>query len=159
MSVIPIPNVSRPAGNDRAVGSPDLVRSTCRPVTLRLVSVPVAAGFPSPAADHQEQAFDLADYLVQNPAATFVMRAKGESMREHGILDGALLVVDRSIQPSDGKIVVAALNGEHCVKRFRRRGRRMWLEAGNPDFPEIELQPDDDFTVFGVVRHIVNTPA
>src|SRR5947209_16582383 len=80
----------------------------------------VPAGFPSPADDYVEAPLDLREYLVRNPTATFVMRAKGDSMRDIGIHDGDLLVVDRSVKPTSGSIVVAALNGEFTVKVLRR---------------------------------------
>ncbi len=132
-----------------------LVRAS--PAIIPLFDMPVPAGFPSPAADFSEQAIDLSELLIRNKPATFLMRASGESMIEAGILDGALLVIDRSEHPRDNDIVVATLNGEHVVKHLRRRGRRAWLEAANPAYPEISIGDDADFKIFGVVMHIINS--
>ena len=78
---------------------------------LPLVSANVEAGFPSPADDHLERAIDLNEELVRNPAATFYVRVKGESMRDAGIHPGDLLMIDRSVTPADKQIVVAMIDG------------------------------------------------
>src|ERR1700722_12166016 len=88
-----------------------------------------AAGFPSPAADYVEGKLDLNERLIARPAATFIVRVSGDSMRRAGIHNGDLAIVDRSITPRSGQIVVASLNGEFVVKRLRRRERRIWLQA------------------------------
>src|SRR4051812_27977846 len=93
---------------------------------LMLCSVP--AGFPSPADDFIEQRLDLTSHLVRNPEATFFVRAKGDSMTDIGIQDGALLVVDRSLEACNGRVVVAVVEGALAVKRLRRRNGRVWLE-------------------------------
>ena len=85
---------------------------------LPLFSGKVAAGFPSPADDYIEKSLDLNELLVQKPAATFFVRAQGESMLGAGIHPNDILVVDRSIAPVPGKIVICALNGELTVKRL-----------------------------------------
>jgi DNA polymerase V len=125
---------------------------------LRLlrISACVPAGFPSPAADHEESPFDLGELMLPNPAACFMMQARGESMIGHGILDGAWLIVDRSLRPTDGKIVVASINGDFTVKQFRRRGRRVRLEGGNPAYPDIEVGEDAELVIFGCVTWILN---
>ena len=125
-----------------------------RPVVfLPLVGSRVAAGFPSPADDHHEGGFDLNEIMVRNPPATFLIRATGESMNgtEAAILEGDYLVVDRSLAPRDGQIVVACLDGENTVKRLRRCNGRVWLEPENARFPAIEVGPEREFTVWGVV--------
>ena len=117
----------------------------------------VPAGFPSPADDYIELPLDLRDYLVRNPTATFVMRAKGDSMREVGILDGDLLVVDRSVKPSNGSIVVAALNGEFTVKTLRRVAGCLQLEAANPIYEALPVNGEAELHIFGVVLHAIRS--
>ncbi|MBP6818366.1 MAG: translesion error-prone DNA polymerase V autoproteolytic subunit [Ferrovibrio sp.] len=124
--------------------------------TLPLLLATVPAGFPSPAADYEEGRLDLTELLIRHPAATFLMRVKGESMRDAGILDGDLLIVDRSIPPVHGHIVVAGIDGDLTVKRLRRQGRRAWLVAANPDFPPIEITDREDAVIFGVAAHAVH---
>lgn len=127
------------------------------PISIPLIAAYVPAGFPSPAADYEECAIDLAELLIEHEAATFLMKASGDSMRDAGILDKDLLVVDRAAKPENGSIVVASLNGEYTVKRLRIAGRRMFLEAANPDFPSIEISEDADLVIFGVVRHAIHS--
>ena len=92
--------------------------------SLPLYLAPVAAGFPSPAEDYQDRRLDLHEHLVRNHAATFFLRASGDSMIRAGILDGDLLVVDRSLVPGNGSVVIAAVEGELTVKYLAKmRGR------------------------------------
>ena len=123
-------------------------------VPLPLVSAQVCAGFPSPADDHLEGEFDLNELFVRNPPATFLIRAAGESMSGPGaeIQDGDLLLVDRSVKARSGHIVIACLDGENTVKRLRKANNgRVWLEPENAAFPKIEISPERDFSVWGVV--------
>lgn len=117
----------------------------------------VPAGFPSPADDYVEIPLDLRDYLVRNPTATFVMRAKGDSMRQVGILDGDLLVVDRFVKPTSGSIVVAALNGEFTVKTLRRVAGCLQLEAANPFYQALPVEGEAELRIFGVVLDAIRS--
>lgn len=117
----------------------------------------VPAGFPSPADDYAEKSLSLDEHLVRNRAATFLMRAVGHSMEGAGIFNGDLLVVDRSVAPTSGRIVVVALNGEFTVKRFRRERGAMWLESANPEYLPIYLTADCDLHFFGTVIHAIHT--
>ncbi len=123
---------------------------------LPLVSANVEAGFPSPADDHLERSIDLNEELVRNPAATFYVRVKGESMRDAGIHPGDLLVIDRSVTPVDRQIVVAMIDGEFTVKRFRKRNGKITLEAENPAFQSIEVGDDQELTIWGAVTYIIH---
>ncbi len=129
----------------------------CRPVQERpacgppLVLSRISAGFPSPADDYIERNLDLNDYLVRRPAATFFVRVQGDSMIQAGIHDGDILIVDRSREPADGKVVIAVLNGEMTVKRLRRCGDRLVLMPENQRHEPIEIGAGSDFTVWGVV--------
>jgi len=126
------------------------------PRTLPLFLSPVAAGFPSPADDYMDRALDLNEHLVAHPAATFFVRASGDSMRGAGIHDGDTLVVDRALDPKDGDVVIAALDGELTVKRIRRRAGRVELLPENPDYPPIEVGPEASFELWGVVTYVIH---
>ena len=121
-----------------------------------LASANVQAGFPSPAEDHMENSLDLNEHLVSNPAATFFVRVQGNSMRDAGIQGGDILVVDRSITPGNGQIVIAMLDGDFTVKRLRKRGSRIFLEAENADFAPIEITEKQELTVWGVVTFVIH---
>ena len=111
----------------------------------------VQAGFPSPAEDHLEQRLDLNTLVIENPSATFFVRVAGESMREIGIADGDILVVDRSIESWENRIVVAVIDSEFTITRFTTRNGTVVLEAENPDYPSIRITEEMDFSVWGVV--------
>ena len=123
---------------------------------IPLASATVQAGFPSPAEDHMENSLDLNEHLVSNPAATFFVRVQGNSMRDAGIQGGDILVVDRSITPGDRQIVIAMLDGEFTVKRLRKRGGRIFLEAENPDFAPIEISDSQELTIWGAVTFVIH---
>lgn len=123
---------------------------------LPLVSASVEAGFPSPADDHMERGIDLNEELIRNPAATFLVRVKGESMRDAGIHAGDVLIVDKSLTPTDRKIVVAMIDGNFTVKRFRKNNGRIFLEAANSSFKPIEVTEGQELTIFGVVSYIIH---
>ncbi|MEM6254844.1 MAG: translesion error-prone DNA polymerase V autoproteolytic subunit [Cyanobacteria bacterium P01_D01_bin.156] len=117
---------------------------------------PVSAGFPSPADDYVEPTLDLNDLLIQNPVATFMVRASGDSMTPAGIFDGDVLVVDRSITAKAGRVVVAAINGELTVKRVRYQGSTMFLDPDNKRYPPIEVTEFTDLTIWGVVTNVIH---
>ena len=123
---------------------------------LPLFSGKVAAGFPSPADDYIEKTLDLNELLVQKPAATFFVRAQGESMLGAGIHPNDILVVDRSIEPVPGKIVICALNGELTVKRLERDNGQWQLKAENPDYPDIAIHEELEMVVWGVVTNVIH---
>jgi len=123
---------------------------------LPLFSAKVQAGFPSPADDHLERSIDLNEELIRNPASTFFVRVQGESMRDAGIHTGDILVVDRSLTPSDRRIVVAMIDGEFTVKRFRNLEGNVFLEAANDKFPRIELSGDQELVIWGVVAFVIH---
>ena len=127
---------------------------TALPVPLLGRLVP--AGFPSPADDYLDGEIDLSRYLIERPAATFLMRIVGESMRGAGILDGDLVVVDRSVEAQTGHVVVAVFDGDMTIKRLRRlTGGRAVLLAENPDFPEFVICEETPAEIWGVVVAVV----
>jgi DNA polymerase V len=121
-----------------------------------LFSESVQAGFPSPAQDHIERQLDLNEYLVTHPVATFFVRVQGESMAGAGIHSGDILIVDRSLDPVSGKVIVAVLNGEFTVKRLKKEKGRVWLYPENDDFEPVEIPAESDFEVWGVVTWVIH---
>ncbi len=138
--------------NVEAVFCPDRSTKWARP----LVMASVSAGFPSPAEDYVEGRLDLNRHLIKHPAATFFVRVAGTSMERAGIHPGDLLVVDRSLEPRNGHIVLAAVDGEVTVKRLLvTRGRALLMpecDGGEPT----ELRKAQELAVWGVVTHVVH---
>ena len=110
-----------------------------------------AAGFPAPADDLVEKALDINDLVVENPASTFFVRVQGDSMEGAGIFSGDVLVIDRSVEAKDGKIVVAAVYGEMVVKRLKKQGSGFLLVSEHEGYEPIVLQDNDDCFLWGVV--------
>ena len=127
------------------------------PLSCPLYQSRVAAGFPSPADDYVEGQLDLNRYLIDRPAATFFVRVQGDSMLGAGIHPGDLLIVDRSRQADDGRVIIAVLDGELTVKRLRRRKGQVWLHPDNEAYPPLLITEDRDFHIWGVVRHVVHS--
>lgn len=123
---------------------------------LPLLVEPISAGFPSPADDYLQNPLNLDEALIPHPAATFMMRVDGDSMKGCGIFSGDMLIVDRSMNPVDGSVVIAVLDGEFTVKRFRRSNGRILLAAENPNYPPITVHEGSDFQVWGVVTYVVH---
>ena len=124
---------------------------TCLAVQHRLIGVRLSCGFPSPAADSSEARLDLNTLMVQNVNATFFFRVQGNSMNGIGLVEGSYLVVDRSISPRSGHVVVAIVNSEYTVKRLVRQGDVVELHSENPAYPPIRFAENDEMTVWGVV--------
>ena len=124
---------------------------------LPLYLSPVKAGFPSPADDYLDKKLDLNEHLIKHQAATFFVKVKGESMIKAGIHSGDILVVDRSLDPKDKKIVVAVVNGDFTVKRVRKIKDKLFLVSENDDYPPIEIKEESDFEVWGVVIHVIHS--
>jgi DNA polymerase V len=125
------------------------------PEHIPLFTESIRAGFPSPAADYAEESLDFNDLLIRRRAATYCLRVAGDSMSGAGILPDDILVVDRSLSPANGDIVVAALNGEFTVKRFSRSRGSVVLHPENPAYRAIAIGEEEDFQVFGVVTAVV----
>ncbi|MEW5972218.1 MAG: translesion error-prone DNA polymerase V autoproteolytic subunit [Pseudomonadota bacterium] len=123
---------------------------------LPLFGHKIAAGFPSPADDYVEDRIDLNQHLIRHKEATFFLRVKGDSMLGAGIHDGDLLIVDRALDPVDGKIVIAVLDGELTVKRLERRKGIIRLLPENPAYPPIEVKNEQDLVIWGVVTNVIH---
>ncbi|MBO7686481.1 MAG: translesion error-prone DNA polymerase V autoproteolytic subunit [Kiritimatiellae bacterium] len=120
------------------------------------ISGSVVAGFPSPAEQYQEPPLDLNELLVKRPAATYFVRVEGDSMSGAGISDGDLLVVDRSLNPADGDIIIASVDGEFTVKTYRRDRHGIRLEPANPAYPAIYLTAGQELDYFGKVTACIH---
>jgi DNA polymerase V len=116
----------------------------------------VSAGFPSPAEDYVEGKLDLNEHLIPRPSATFMVRAMGDSMTGVGIFSGDILVVDRSLQPKHGSIIIAVIDAELTVKRLYRRKGVIRLEAANPAYPSITVSEDMELWCWGVVTAAIH---
>ena len=115
----------------------------------------VQAGFPSPAQGEYADTIDLNRALITNPAATFCARVIGNSMVDAGINEGDLLIIDRSLSPCDGSIAVCFVDGDFTVKRLSVREDGVYLTPANAAFPELKVQENSSFQVWGVVSHII----
>jgi DNA polymerase V len=116
----------------------------------------VSAGFPSPADDYVDRKLDLNELLIKNPAATFFVRVAGDSMTGAGINHDDILVVDRSLEPVSGSIVIAVYDGELTVKRLVHDKNRMRLVAENPNYPPLEVTEENGCEIWGVVTSVVH---
>ena len=122
-----------------------------------LVEQGISAGFPSPADDFKEVRISLDKELVKNKEATFYARVSGESMIEAGLDDGDLLVIDRSLDPENGKIAVCFIDGEFTVKRIKKEKNKLYLMPENKKYKSIELNKDNELTIWGVVTYVIKS--
>lgn len=118
--------------------------------------IAVAAGFPSPAQDFATERIDLNAHLINDVASTFLVRVSGHSMTGAGISDGDELVVDRSLTPADGNVVVAIIDGELTIKRLRLGHHHVRLAAENPDYPDIVVPEMAELSIWGVVTRCLH---
>jgi DNA polymerase V len=116
----------------------------------------VQAGFPSPADDHLEDRLDLNTHLIQHKESTFFVKAQGESMLGAGIHQGDILVVDKSLTPKSGKIVIAVVDGEFTVKRLHKYKSIITLKAENPEFEDIKIEGATELIIWGVVTSVIH---
>jgi DNA polymerase V len=122
---------------------------------IPLFQCSVPAGFSSAADDCIDQTLDINALLIAHPAATFFVRAKGDSMLNAGIHSGDILVVDRSLEPISGRIIIAILHSEFTVKRLLIEGDQILLAAENPRYPTIRVPKESDFQVWGTVTYVI----
>lgn len=117
----------------------------------------VPAGFPSPAQDYSDTQIDLTKMLIRDELATFIVQVSGDSMEGAGIFDGDKLIVDRSIEPRDGHVVVAVIDGEMTVKRLRVTASGVVLQAENAQYPDVTVAELSELTIFGVATTSLHT--
>lgn len=117
----------------------------------------ISAGFPSPSLDFMDLTIDLNKHLIKHPSATFYGRAKGHSLKNAGISDGDLLVIDRSLEPINGKIAVCYIDGEFTAKRIEKTKNELWLMPENDDYKPIKIGEDTDLIIWGIVTHVIKS--
>jgi DNA polymerase V len=117
----------------------------------------ISAWVPSPANDFIDLSIDLNRHLIKHPSATFFGRVKGESMKDAGINDGDLLVIDKSIEPVNDKIAVCFIDGEFTLKRIKIDKEGVSLVPANDEFKPIRITEDNDLRIFGVVTHVIKS--
>ncbi len=131
--------------------------STETSLELPVVGEAVRAGFPSPADDFLDVSIDLNKELIKHPAATFFGRVNGDSMKDIGIDDGDLLIIDKSLEPADGKIAVCFIDGEFTLKRIKIDKDVLWLMPANEKYKPIKVTENSDFAIWGIVVHVIKS--
>ena len=125
-------------------------------LSIPLLSHSVSAGFPSPADDYVEENIDLNKHLIINPFSTFFLRVRGDSMIKSGIQDQDLIIVDKSLNPKPGNIVIAMIDGEFTVKRLAKKDNELYLKAENHRYPDLNFENYDDIQIWGVVTNSIH---
>jgi DNA polymerase V len=124
-------------------------------VSLPLANEGISAGFPSPANDFLDLSIDLNKELIKHPYATFYGRVSGDSMIGAGLDDGDLLIIDKSLEPQDGKIAVCFIDGEFTVKRIKIERDSLWLMPENKKYKPLKVTEDNEFIIWGVVTSVI----
>jgi DNA polymerase V len=124
---------------------------------LPYVDVGISAGFPSPADDFLELTIDLNKHLIKHKDSTFFAKVKGHSMKNAGIFDGDLLIIDKSLAPQDGKIAICQIDGDFTVKRIKIENEVVWLIAENEDYKPIKVTEENELMIWGIVIHSIKT--
>jgi len=122
---------------------------------LPYVESGISAGFPSPALDFIDLSIDLNKYLIKHPSATFYGRVKGDSLKNAGINNGDLLIIDRSLDPANGKIAVCYIDGEFTAKRIKINKKEVWLIPENEDYTPVKVTEDNNFLIWGIVTYVI----
>ncbi|WP_195407137.1 LexA family protein [Bacteroides congonensis] len=128
---------------------------TSSSLPLQFADEGIKAGFPSPAQDYLEQAIDLNKELIRHPASTFYGRVVGDSMRDEGIEEGDILVIDKSLELLNDDLAVCYIDGEFTVKRVRLEPDAAWLVPSNSNYPPIKVTKDNEFMVWGIVTYTI----
>jgi DNA polymerase V len=115
----------------------------------------ISAGFPSPAEDFLDISIDLNKEFIKNPSATFYGRVKGNSMKDAGLENGDLLIIDKSLEPKNGKIAVCFIDGEFTVKRIKIEKKIVWLIAENKDYQPIKVTSENELLIWGIVTTVI----
>ena len=120
-----------------------------------LINAGISAGFPSPAGDFKQERISLDKELIKNKEATFFARVSGESMINAGLEDGDLIVIDRSLEPTNNKIAVCFIDGEFTVKRLQVKKNKIWLKPENTNYKAIEVKEDNELRIWGIVTNVI----
>lgn len=129
--------------------------NTSTHIPLPFIDGGIAAGFPSPAQDYVDLKIDLNTELINNPSSTFCAKVKGTSMQDAGILDGDILVIDKSLEPKDGDTAVCFIDGEFTLKYIRFEKDGIYLVPANPLFEAIRVTEENNFCIWGVVTYSI----
>lgn len=129
--------------------------STLTELELPLVESGISAGFPSPAADFIDSTIDLNKYLIKNPSTTFIAFADGNSLTGAGINNKDLLIIDKALEPTDGKIAICVIDGEFTAKRLKVIDKEIWLMPENDNFTPIKISEYNDFEIWGIVTYSI----
>ncbi len=129
-------------------------------MNINFFDIGIVAGFPIPLDnDERAQNIELLQMLCPYPESSYLIRVEGNSMIDANIHSGDIVIVDKSNRnPSESEVAVCELNGEYTLKRFVKRGERGWLIPANPEYPEIEITPNDSFSIWGTVTYIIHKP-
>ncbi|MBM4403883.1 MAG: translesion error-prone DNA polymerase V autoproteolytic subunit [Candidatus Cloacimonetes bacterium] len=144
--------IKRSDGSIKAIYSFDPKTRIVRP----LLGTPIPAGFPSPAQDYIEASLDLNEYLIKHPSSTFFIRVDGLSMINAGIYPDDILIVDRSLEALNNRIVVAIVDGELTLKRLKIISDIYWLVPENEEFEAIRISEETDLYIWGVVTYVIH---
>ena len=132
-----------------------LTAETDTDLNLPFVENGISAGFPSPALDFVDVSIDLNKHLIKHASATFYGRVKGDSLKNAGIENGDLLVIDRSLEPINGKIAVCYIDGEFTAKRIQINKHEIWLIPENENYKPIRVTEDNNFLIWGIVTFVI----
>ncbi|MEZ5045602.1 MAG: translesion error-prone DNA polymerase V autoproteolytic subunit [Chitinophagaceae bacterium] len=124
-------------------------------LALPYVDDGISAGFPSPALDFVDLTIDLNRHLIKNPSATFYGRVKGDSLKNAGICNGDLLIIDRSLEPTNGKVAVCYIDGEFTAKRVQISKKEILLIPENENYQPIRVTEENNFLIWGIVTHVI----
>lgn len=134
----------------------DIIASdTNTEVNLPFVENGISAGFPSPALDFADSSIDLNKHLIKHPSATFFGRVKGDSLKNAGVENGDLMIIDRSLEPTNGKIAVCYIDGEFTAKRLQIDKKEIWLLPENENYKPIRVTEDNNFLIWGIVTYVI----
>jgi DNA polymerase V len=122
---------------------------------LPFVDTGISAGFPSPAVDFIDLSIDLNKHLIKHPSATFYGRVKGDSLKNAGIDNGDLLIIDRSLEATNGKIAICYIDGEFTAKRIKISKKDLYLIPENENYQPIQITSANNFLIWGIVTHVI----
>lgn len=126
-----------------------------KPKKATFINTGIKAGFPSPAADFEEERISLDQFLIKNSETTFFAKASGDSMIKAGISDGDLLVIDRSLEAKNNTIAVCYIDGEFTVKRLKVNKEKIYLQPENDNYKPIEITEENELVIWGVITYVI----
>ncbi len=131
--------------------------SSATTMDVPIIESGISAGFPSPADDFLDASIDLNKAFIKHPATTFCGRVKGNSMKDLGIHNGDLMIIDKSLEPKNGAVAVCYIDGEFTVKKIKIESDCCWLIPANENYRHIKLTPDNEFIIWGIVTHVIKS--